>query len=70
MFWLMHINAARVLHQTEAEMAPEDEELAALDADLEASSHVGSDECDECDGSGVYFIDGLPQACICSEPQQ
>lgn len=29
----------------------------------------GSDECDQCDGSGRYLIDGKPQACICSEPQ-
>lgn len=25
--------------------------------------------CDECDGSGRYFIDGKEQACICSESQ-
>ena len=30
---------------------------------------VGSDVCDECDGSGEYFIDGQPRACICSESQ-
>lgn len=29
----------------------------------------GSDECDECNGSGQYFIDGKPQKCICTEPQ-
>ena len=29
----------------------------------------GCDRCDECDGSGTYYIDGQPQACICSEPQ-
>lgn len=26
-------------------------------------------ECDECDGSGTYYLNGEPQACICSEPQ-
>jgi len=26
-------------------------------------------ECDECDGSGTYYIDGEPQDCICSERQ-
>lgn len=30
----------------------------------------GSDECDECDGSGTYYIDGEPQKCICTEPQE
>lgn len=25
-----------------------------------------SNVCDECDGSGTYYIDGKPQACICS----
>lgn len=30
---------------------------------------LSSDACDECNGSGKYFIDGEPQACICSEPQ-
>jgi hypothetical protein len=25
----------------------------------------GSDECDECDGSGRYYIDGVAQECIC-----
>ena len=30
----------------------------------------GSDECDECDGSGIYYINGEPQKCICSEPQE
>jgi hypothetical protein len=29
----------------------------------------GSDECDDCDGRGYYFINGEPQPCICSEPQ-
>jgi hypothetical protein len=29
----------------------------------------GSDECDDCDGSGAYYIDGEPQKCICQEPQ-
>lgn len=24
-----------------------------------------SNECDECSGSGVYFIDDKPQQCIC-----
>lgn len=31
---------------------------------------LGSDECDDCDGSGTYYIDNEPQACICSEPQE
>lgn len=30
---------------------------------------VDSTDCDDCDGSGVYCIDGEPQRCICSEPQ-
>jgi hypothetical protein len=25
--------------------------------------------CDECNGSGVYFISGEPQECICTESQ-
>ncbi len=35
----------------------------------EAATVGGSDECDECDGSGTYYIDGKPRPCICSEPQ-
>lgn len=31
----------------------------------ERAADEGSDECDECDGSGVYFIDDEPVACIC-----
>lgn len=30
----------------------------------------GSDKCDECNGSGVYYIDGEPQDCICKESQE
>lgn len=30
---------------------------------------AASDICDECDGRGLYFIDGVKQPCICSEPQ-
>jgi len=26
----------------------------------------GSDECDQCDGSGRYYIDGVEQECICA----
>jgi len=29
-----------------------------------------SNECDECDGSGTYYIDGYPQKCICAESQK
>lgn len=29
-----------------------------------------SDICDECDGSGTYFIDGEPQSCICRESRK
>jgi len=32
--------------------------------------HGGSDVCDECDGTGIYYIDGVPEPCICSEPQE
>jgi predicted HAD superfamily Cof-like phosphohydrolase len=37
------------------------------DADIKGV--LTSMQCDECDGSGAYFIDGAPQKCICSEPQ-
>ena len=28
----------------------------------------GSDECDDCDGSGWYYLGGEPQACHCQDP--
>lgn len=27
------------------------------------------DCCDECDGGGTYYIDGVAQECICAEVQ-
>jgi len=29
------------------------------------SKYGGSDECDDCDGSGFYYIDKEPNICIC-----
>ena len=51
-----------------------------IDAELEAEHRealesgdydvgIHEDECDDCDGSGTYFINGEPWPCICSEPQ-
>lgn len=43
--------------------------LRAEDYVTNVSPLGGSDECDECDGSGTYYIDGVPTPCICSESQ-
>jgi hypothetical protein len=31
---------------------------------------AGCEDCDECSGKGYYTIDGIPERCICSEPQE
>jgi hypothetical protein len=54
------VRLANALHLSDADRAT----LADM---VEVS--WGSDVCDECDGSGTYYIDGEPQKCICSESQ-
>lgn len=46
------------------EKAPEGES-----GDIYACSKCDLGACDECDGTGVYYINRQAQACICSEDQ-
>lgn len=58
-YWLYHISCQYV---------SEDNELAK-DCECYNDRFFEYTACDECDGSGTYYIDKQPVKCICSENQ-